>query len=276
MTKIYEVRSIDRDGAKQHAWGARHSHKEAEVLLLELTTGTKKEWADRYHERWWVEEIDTTGMFEVPPAPPPREVFRTKVTEIPTGEGTWDTLHVEVLDASGRTVASYDRNYPSLYRTFEPFRQRGRTLALFSSDYTATSVMDLSTGQVIAAEEPHAMGFCPTGFYVPDWWDVNDGSTLPGSSYWSVDDELPRGDFGFVWGCVWGDDSSWKVQYLDLSRVQEGVLHRDDRFGYIELATHEDLHPKSFIACSFEGGKCRVTFSVLSSFDLDTGKKVVL
>jgi len=26
------------------------------------------------------------------------------------------------------------------------------------------------------------------------------------------------GAFGFIWGCVWGDDASWKVQYLDLSR----------------------------------------------------------
>jgi hypothetical protein len=34
-----------------------------------------------------------------------------------------------------------------------------------------------------------------------------------------------------------GDDSSWKVQYLDLSRVQQGVVRRDERFGYLELAT---------------------------------------
>lgn len=43
------------------------------------------------------------------------------------------------------------------------------------------------------------------------------------------------GDFGFVWGCVWGDDSSWKVQNLDLSAVQDGVIRRDERFGYLKL-----------------------------------------
>jgi hypothetical protein len=41
--------------------------------------------------------------------------------------------------------------------------------------------------------------------------------------------------FGFVAGCIWGDDSSWKVQYLDLSGVTQGVIKRDHRFGYVEL-----------------------------------------
>lgn len=41
--------------------------------------------------------------------------------------------------------------------------------------------------------------------------------------------------FGFVCGCIWGDDTSWKIEYLDLSRISEGILVRDDRFGYIEL-----------------------------------------
>jgi hypothetical protein len=42
-------------------------------------------------------------------------------------------------------------------------------------------------------------------------------------------------DHGFVAGCIWGDDSSWKIQYLDLSRVEEGIIRREERFGYIEL-----------------------------------------
>ena len=113
-------------------------------------------------------------------------------------------------------------------------------LALISRDYTRTAVLDLASGMVIAEETQDASpgaGFCPVGFYVPDWWDVNDGSRLPGSEHWCADDEWPIGDFGFVWGCYWGDDSSWKVQYLDLTRVQQGVISRDARFGYVELAT---------------------------------------
>lgn len=41
--------------------------------------------------------------------------------------------------------------------------------------------------------------------------------------------------FGFVAGCVWGDDSSWKLQFIDLSKADQGIIVRDDRFGYFEL-----------------------------------------
>ncbi len=47
--------------------------------------------------------------------------------------------------------------------------------------------------------------------------------------------------WGFISGCHWGDDSSWKVQFLDLSRASEGILVRDQRFGYIELPSGVDL-----------------------------------
>lgn len=41
--------------------------------------------------------------------------------------------------------------------------------------------------------------------------------------------------FGFVAGCFWGDDSSWKIEHLDLSRAGEGIVTRSDRFGYAEM-----------------------------------------
>lgn len=47
--------------------------------------------------------------------------------------------------------------------------------------------------------------------------------------------------FGFIAGCIWGDDSSWKVQYLDLSEVKKGILKREERFGYIELPENVNL-----------------------------------
>lgn len=269
MNTIYEVRSIARGSGETHDWGARHTRAEAELLLAQKVE--KKAWADKYHERWWIEEIDTTGLFETPSAPSPRERYSTRVRQVVTGDASWNTSHVDVLNDVGRIVASYDRNHPNLYQTFEPFRQGDRILALVSTDYTASSVMDLATGEIIAAEEPHSGGFCPTGFYVPDWWDINDGSVLPGSMGWKDDYELPKGDFGFVWGCIWGDDNSWKVQYLDLSRVQDGEIRRDERFGYLELASHPKLDRKDFIHCSFHDGKRTVTFAVQASFDPDSG-----
>jgi hypothetical protein len=114
---------------------------------------------------------------------------------------------------------------------------------------------------VIAAERPAADGFSPVGFYVPDWWDLHDGTTLPGSMSWRpADHEWPAGDFGFVWGCIWGDDASWKVQYLDLSDVAAGEIRRDDRFGYAQLAADPKLEPADFIRCSSHQGQRRVEF----------------
>jgi hypothetical protein len=178
-----------------------------------------------------------------------------------------------VLDGEA-VIGTYDRNYRML-QTFEPFRQGDRVFALISPNYTATAVMDLHTGQVIAAEEPAATGFCPVGFYVPDWWDLHDGKKLPGSMHWRRDDdEWPTGDFGFVWGCVWGDDSSWKVQYLDLSQVANGMIHRDDRFGYVKLVTNHKLAPQDFIRCSSWNGERNVKFYIERSFHLTTGTPI--
>jgi hypothetical protein len=263
---IYEVRAETPNG-RVHSYGVRRTRAEADTLLRETSESVGK-----HHTRCWVEEIDTTGLFVVPPAPKPRDRFATKV--VTTSEpGSWQTVHVEVLDGE-RIISAYDRNY-NMLQTFEPFRQNDRMFALISTDYTATSVMDLHTGQIVAAEEPHTNGFCPVGFYVPDWWDVHNGRTLPGSMYWRpLDDEWPTGDFGFVWGCVWGDDSSWKVQYLDLSRVRDGIIHRDDRFGYLKLATDPELVASQFIRCSSWQGERRVEFHVPRGFNLTTGTPI--
>lgn len=271
MNKIYEVRSVSRGNGKTHSWGVRYNRSEAELLLSERFTGANKQWADQYHERWWIEEIDTTGLFVIPPSPPPRARYSTQVSVVESTKGTWNTLRVEVMDETMRVIVTYDRNHPSLYQTFEPFRQGDGLFALISTDYTATSVIDLRTGEIVASEEPSPSGFCPVGFYVPDWWDVNDGSIIPGSSHWTEDNENPRGDFGFVWGCVWGDDSSWKVQYLDLTQIKNGKILRDERFGYIKLAIDHRLVPKDFIQCSFYKGARKVTFATLNSYDLGTG-----
>lgn len=272
MNKIYEVCSNSRSDGKLHHWGARKSYTEAELLLEERFGEKHKEWAERHHERWWIEEIDTSECFIIPSKPMPRDIFSVRENEVAAEKGYGSTLTVDVLNAKNDIIAQYSRNYGAMMQTFEPFRQGGKMFALISTDYTATAVMDLSTGEIIAGEKPDSGGFCPVGFYVPDWWDIHDGSLLPGSSGWSDDYEFPKGHFGFVWGCIWGDDSSWKIQYLDLSNIQNGQIKRDERFGYVKLATNPNQHPKEFIKCSFYNGKCTVELKTENDFDLETGK----
>jgi hypothetical protein len=66
-----------------------------------------------------------------------------------------------VLDCE-TVIAGYDRNY-SMLQTLEPFRQGDRTFALISTDHTATSVMDLHTGKIIATEKPAPGGSARSG-----------------------------------------------------------------------------------------------------------------
>jgi hypothetical protein len=161
-----------------------------------------------------------------------RKKYTVETENVPSGkEGTWGSLRVHVVrtndDGSKERVGSYDRNYPSLYDTFWPFKQGEKEYALVSTDYTATSVIELPSCKVVAAEEPSGWGFCPVDFYVPTVWG-GDGGDEP-------ERDPVEGQFGFVAGCVWGDDSSWKIEFIDLSKLGEGKIDRYPRFGYIEL-----------------------------------------
>jgi hypothetical protein len=75
-------------------------------------------------------------------------------------------------------------------------------------------------------------------------------------------------DHGFVAGCGWGDDSSWKIQYLDLSRVEEGLIRREERFGCVEL-------PRSVLlrdAVDVDYEEARVEIAIKTVWDLHKGR----
>jgi hypothetical protein len=101
---------------------------------------------------------------------------------------------------------------------------------------------------------------------------VHGEGTLPGTMTWTSVGEWPHaGDFGFVWGCRWGDDSSWKVQYLDLSRIQQDELRREESFGHLKLAARPDGPAREFIRLWSDGGCRDVEFVAQQGYDLDTG-----
>jgi hypothetical protein len=81
-------------------------------------------------------------------------------------------------------------------------------------------------------------------------------------------------DFGFVSGCYWGDDSSWKIQYLDLTKIESGIIKREEKFGYIELPPNlslkEAIDSDGCQHMTGLGGRT-VGISVQLKFDLDTG-----
>jgi hypothetical protein len=287
---IFQVYGLHGGRAEAVHFGAFKTEEEAkaEVAKLEEREMNGLNWAKQYHDKGFVIRktvVDTN--FEIPSLPAPRDTYALKVTSVLGAGGSSPSSHVAVFERGDAKdnlslLFEYDRDY-HLQNTFEPFRQNGRSYALVSHHYTRSTVIDVRTGAVIAEEAND--GFCPVGFYVPDWWDVNNGSIIPGSDQWTLDHEWPMGADGFVWGCLWGDDSSWKVQHLDLRRIDRGVLLRDDRFGYIELASGayepawKDLTrgrdrragPPSFIHVWRRLGRAHVRFQIELRFDLDTG-----
>ena len=84
--------------------------------------------------------------------------------------------------------------------------------------------------------------------------------------------------FGFIAGCIWGDDSSWKIQYLNLSEAEKGIVKREERFGYIELPENQTL--KEAVDMYYFGHNPEQDYSsyirinIMQTFDLRDGKTV--
>ena len=110
-------------------------------------------------------------------------------------------------------------------------------------------------------DERPADGFCPAEFYVPDI------SGVIFRDYYDPENDSEQtqyflGNYAFYSGCLWGDDTDWKLRYIDLSRISEGIVVADDRYGYVPLM--HDL--KKSIEVEEDG---LVTFAVKSHFYVD-------
>lgn len=177
------------------------------------------------------------------------------INEIKHDKG-WNTVEIGVFHGA-RQVGMYARNYPTMHHTFYPFRVGEQWYALYSPKYTVTRIMELPSCRDIGGEEVDSNGFCPVEYYVPQMQRIvtmvkhqveqpfagfrydnehefhNPFDADPDEKIISIETKyLP---FGFVSGCRWGDDGSWKIQHLDLSQAAEGVLKKTDLIGYREL-----------------------------------------
>jgi hypothetical protein len=185
--------------------------------------------------------------------------FTIETTSVSNGVGYIESTLVEIYrDNHSTKIGEYTRNYCSFAKeTFYPFKLDDCWYALYSKDYTATRVAKLTTNEFIdwCGEEPDGCGFCPTEFYVPRYksFESNENDKLVIDDF---DNEYSKdleeyynltevnvtkylGEFycnyGFLSGCYWGDDGSWKLRYIDLSDIHNKNLKIDERFGYFEL-----------------------------------------
>ncbi len=180
--------------------------------------------------------------------------------EVTRPENQWGSALVRIFDGDTQ-IGEYSRNHPGWAdTTFEPFELGGQWFALYSREYTATRVMSLPDCRDLGGEENDPGGFCPVEFYVPRYkeaWTANPRLGLERRLDWwfeswaesHSEEEKHANGFehrigpwrslavGFVAGCIWGDDSSWKLQAIDLEKAADGIIERTERFGYLPLAS---------------------------------------
>ncbi|MET2825488.1 hypothetical protein [Mesorhizobium shangrilense] len=210
--------------------------------------------------------------------------------------GFWGQATVNIFEGDTQ-IGAYARNYPSFgEETFEPFELDGAWYALYSSDYTATRVMSLPDCRDIGGEEPASDGFCPVELYVPRYRKVTRTDRASGEERvdWRFEDRaetftVPEDNAysygwtigpwlslttGFVAGCIWGDDSTWKVQLFDLSEAAKGKIVRTGRFGHIELADGLSLAESIRLDRSALGLELRATVIRRERRDVATGRLI--
>ena len=176
--------------------------------------------------------------------------FSVEIEAIKNKPGTWDSSKFSIF-RDNILIGEYIRNYHGDHLTFHPFQVGGEWYALYSAEYTCTRVMKLNETSIEdwCGETPAENGFCPTEYYIPRYhkYNVDDNYEyviLNGSEYKTLDEfeddtigsvETGFMNFGFLSGCIWGDDSSWKIRYIDLSDVLNKSLTITEKFGYFEM-----------------------------------------
>jgi hypothetical protein len=236
------------------------------------------------------DNICDTGTYESSNLSEPIEKkapYFARYTSKETRPGCWNILDVEIIEReTGKVLGTYERNYSSMYRTFHPFILRGKWYALYSNSYTSTRIMSLPDCKDIGGEQSTCNGFCPTDYYVPETWNCSlthddtcprniDDYTKPCNCKSSTVWHFPERIYGFIAGCFWGDNRLWKIQYLDLSRADEGIIIREERFGYIELP--ENLNLSAAIDFNVQRNMNKndiyLKIATQNDYDFTTGKK---
>jgi hypothetical protein len=191
-------------------------------------------------------------------------------------KGHWGHSEISIYGADGflpRELGGYTRNYPAHgLGTCYPFSRGSKDYALYSRDYTSTRLMELPSCKDIGGEEPSSGGFCPVEYYIPE---IHDFQKVPdpnkeGSFFYHAVKEPAQ--IAFVAGCIWGDDSSWKIQCFDISQVESGIITRDERFGYVPMPRGITLAQSVYVQRDEESGAVLASLAVMQTYNLDTGE----
>lgn len=225
--------------------------------------------------------------------------FSIECSQVENRPGTWNSTKVSIF-RDDLSIGEYIRNYSSgADKTFYPFLQDGEWFALYSAEYTALRVMKLhiSTIEDWCGNIPSIGGFCPTEVYIPKYntfknsinrgteiveydFVLTDDSTEPSEEADFLDQVNHSGyqhttycNFGFLSGCVWGDDTSWKIRYIDLSKIQDKELVIIEKFGYWQIPNSLKLK-ECVDMTNWEPDHQWIQLTKFESINLETDQKI--
>ena len=137
-------------------------------------------------------------------------------------QGCWSVTKVEVRRGD-TLVFEFTRQYPGFaLETTRIFSLGGQDILVYSENYETLNFFNLTKREAIALDDESKKqihGFCPTEILVPKFAIEDDIYICDGG----ITGEFH--DFAFVSGCVWGDDSSWKLNILDMRNLLTGEVN---------------------------------------------------
>lgn len=184
-------------------------------------------------------------------------------------------MFLEVLDLESGTVIAKEQMPVMTQKRRDEGAQRGLSLSQMSE---------------IGTPLPGNC-FCPIEFYVPDLVVEEELLDAKECSYYVAslgNDEMNDANFKYAakarqfaldaysgqWalygGCLWGDDNYVKLRYIDLSRISEGIVVQDERFGYVAMGESDSI--KDMIKIRENTSPLHFDVAVAINFNMQTGE----
>lgn len=127
-----------------------------------------------------------------------------------------------------KKIGEFHRNYFLHGKaTFAPFQREGKWYALYSPDYTTIRCMDLEDGcKDLGGIEPNEFGICPIEIIVPVYSTHKFSEGYFRMYYLDIPkkQEFAYSKYAITQGCVWGDDSTYKLTVYDISQAHKGII----------------------------------------------------
>lgn len=206
--------------------------------------------------------------------------YTIQITKRESQPGCWDVNDVDVF-LDQEKIFSFCRHYPDFAQETTGFVTVGdKDYLVYSSNYTTLSFYNLTDRKPVeltAESEKQLKGFCPVHAHVPSYKIDTHHYTSPVDNkekaflvYYSESEftgsanavdckSLPilQHDFAFVLGCVWGDDSRWWLNVLDLSEIEKGevfyIKDFDGNKGWTYLPVPSNVTAKDCFSISYDG-----------------------